>query len=70
MNERVLAWEGDVNTNPRLDEDVTVVKTVNVFGRYGITTHDIAKVKKCCDTLDHVCRDMSGNCTKINLYVL
>ena len=51
----MLAWEGDANANPRLDEDITVVmesskctfKTVKVLSRDSITTHNIAEIKEC-----------------------
>ena len=77
MDEGVLAWEGDVNANPCLDEDVSVVmesikcifKTVEILSRYSIAAHNVAEIKECQDAFDHVCRDMSDNCTKVNLYV-
>ena len=55
MSEQVLAWEGDVNANPHLNEDVTVVmelskcifKTVKVLSRYSIMLRNVAEIKKC-----------------------
>jgi hypothetical protein len=55
MDERVLAWEGDVNASTHLYEDVAVLmelikrisKTVKVLSRYSITAHDVAEVEEC-----------------------
>jgi hypothetical protein len=77
VEERVLAWEGNVDTNTCMDEDVTILmepskgilKAVEVLSGYCVTTSDVAKVKECGDAFDHIHRDVSDDCSKINLYI-
>ena len=55
MYKRVLAWEGNVNTDTCTDEDIAVVmeaskgifKAVEVLSRYNITSNNVTKVQKC-----------------------
>ena len=47
----------------------SILKAVEDLIGYHVTMSNVAEVKECGDTFDHIWGDISDNCSKINLYV-
>jgi hypothetical protein len=75
MDERVLAWEGNVDADAGLDENVAVCmeavqRFLNVIESITgdrVLPDEITEVHKSCNTLDHFPRNMASDCCEVNL---